>query len=290
MAAAWAAPSAAQSSVLQANAQCSVSTAAGSFTCTPAIGNSSEAISSSTSTSSTYQGSEFVGEGRASVAVGAVANYGSLGVGIVGVAQSFAPPGNPFISTETEARANGSAEAAYTDWFVVSGATPGSFITIAYSVDVHGSVLSTQDRGGYTESNLRSDWTFGSMRGCWSTNLADTCLRDSISGTFEAVAGELNRVGMVLSAHGSAFTLGARDPDTLEWRNTSASLSVSFEDTLLSYFAPLEPSISLSFLSGHNYSPVAAIPEPETYAMMLAGLGMLAFWGRRRKPDRGLSA
>jgi hypothetical protein len=29
---------------------------------------------------------------------------------------------------------------------------------------------------------------------------------------------------------------------------------------------------------------VAPIPEPETYAMLLAGLGMMAFLARRRRP------
>jgi hypothetical protein len=45
---------------------------------------------------------------------------------------------------------------------------------------------------------------------------------------------------------------------------------------------------SLGFtVSGSNNpvvpSSVAAVPEPETYAMMLAGLGALGFLGRRRK-------
>jgi hypothetical protein len=30
-------------------------------------------------------------------------------------------------------------------------------------------------------------------------------------------------------------------------------------------------------------SQVAAVPEPETYAMMLAGLGLIGFAARRRK-------
>lgn len=30
---------------------------------------------------------------------------------------------------------------------------------------------------------------------------------------------------------------------------------------------------------------VSAVPEPETYAMLLAGLGMIGFMARRRKND-----
>lgn len=32
------------------------------------------------------------------------------------------------------------------------------------------------------------------------------------------------------------------------------------------------------------YSEIAAIPEPETYAMLIAGLGMMGAWVRRRNP------
>jgi hypothetical protein len=35
--------------------------------------------------------------------------------------------------------------------------------------------------------------------------------------------------------------------------------------------------------SGTNYVFTAAVPEPETYAMLLAGLGLIAGMARRRK-------
>ena len=35
-----------------------------------------------------------------------------------------------------------------------------------------------------------------------------------------------------------------------------------------------------------TFNQVAAIPEPETYALLLAGLGMLGFMGRRRLNNR----
>lgn len=38
-----------------------------------------------------------------------------------------------------------------------------------------------------------------------------------------------------------------------------------------------------SFAGTLNASPTAPIPEPETYAMMLAGLGLMGFVARRRK-------
>jgi hypothetical protein len=40
------------------------------------------------------------------------------------------------------------------------------------------------------------------------------------------------------------------------------------------------------WLDASNTLHVAAIPEPETYALMLAGLGMLGFMGRRRLNNR----
>jgi len=41
-----------------------------------------------------------------------------------------------------------------------------------------------------------------------------------------------------------------------------------------------------TFSDAHNTFQVTAVPEPETYAMLLAGLGVMSFCGRRRKAKR----
>lgn len=41
----------------------------------------------------------------------------------------------------------------------------------------------------------------------------------------------------------------------------------------------------LNVSSATGSGPISPIPEPETYALMIAGLGLLGFVARRRKPD-----
>ncbi len=62
------------------------------------------------------------------------------------------------------------------------------------------------------------------------------------------------------------------------FQNTTSNFSVSFASPL-TVSAVLLPSGKL-----YDDVSVAAVPEPETYAMMLGGLGLLGFMARRRKP------
>jgi PEP-CTERM motif len=72
----------------------------------------------------------------------------------------------------------------------------------------------------------------------------------------------------------------------------SAIAAQNSSDPSLSPNLTIDPSITLTNLysgvtvlsaSGYNYSGVAAVPEPETYAMLMAGLGVLGLMARRRK-------
>lgn len=57
-------------------------------------------------------------------------------------------------------------------------------------------------------------------------------------------------------------------------------MSIDAFNSFHSELASLDPSVTLTSEAGRS---VAAIPEPETYAMLVAGLGLLGFAARRRK-------
>jgi len=49
------------------------------------------------------------------------------------------------------------------------------------------------------------------------------------------------------------------------------------------YFDFQEPGVYFNSVSGHDYSSAAAVPEADTWAMLLAGLSLVGFMAKRRK-------
>jgi hypothetical protein len=77
---------------------------------------------------------------------------------------------------------------------------------------------------------------------------------------------------------GNSLQTGAMDVWTLSSDNlTAGNYYVLVSGNLVS-------DTSASFGGAVMLSPMAPVPEPETYGMMLAGLGVLGFLARRRKP------
>lgn len=140
---------------------------------------------------------------------------------------------------------------------------------------------------------------------------------DTIAGSFDGTAnGDLisGLSNISLSFNGSAFpgTVSGYSyvTDTGDWVAGNAVASLDGAKNNFGFFSgdPINGPFSHAFMyipwasysadyvqllypGGDNYAPaelhanwqIAAVPEPETYAMFLAGLGAIGFAARRRK-------
>ena len=107
------------------------------------------------------------------------------------------------------------------------------------------------------------------------TGFGGTLLSDTFGLTFSNVKLDGNSFGSSLAGGKvwsitSGSTLGSHTL-SFDYTGTGSVDTSSFGFTVQGSTAPVVPTT------------VAAVPEPETYAMMLAGLGALGFLGRRRK-------
>ncbi|WP_086146580.1 PEP-CTERM sorting domain-containing protein [Janthinobacterium sp. GW458P] len=86
----------------------------------------------------------------------------------------------------------------------------------------------------------------------------------------------------------SVYTPGSTANFSITLSNVAVGANTVGVSTYFGYGAATAQSASnqygnYSTFTGTFASPVAAVPEPETYAMMLAGLGLVGFMARRRK-------
>jgi hypothetical protein len=76
-----------------------------------------------------------------------------------------------------------------------------------------------------------------------------------------------NRSGYFTDSNGQLTSWGS-----LGWHNGTDQTVIDASNTLRVYMTPLTQGLELAALSGHTY----AVPEPSTYALLLAGLLTLA--------------
>ncbi|MET3130674.1 hypothetical protein AAKU55_000932 [Oxalobacteraceae bacterium GrIS 1.11] len=133
--------------------------------------------------------------------------------------------------------------------------------------------------GDKFKNNLKNDvfgdhFTFTTT----GTNKLDLILTSTSSSALNG----LNITGLglytsagLLAAGGTRVTSGALDKWTLSDANLTAG----------SYFFKVSGNVvsNTGGAFGANGTLISAVPEPETYAMMLAGFGLLGFMARRRK-------
>lgn len=94
----------------------------------------------------------------------------------------------------------------------------------------------------------------------------------------------LSAIGLRDDGHNTSFSSGSKFDysfDNLNWTSANLTSSVALnhtgQDFYIRYGATNGAQFYLSSMT------VAAVPEPETYAMLTAGLGVIGFMSRRRK-------
>lgn len=113
-----------------------------------------------------------------------------------------------------------------------------------------------------------------------TSGLFDVYLRIATLGTAPIATALLNGVSATITTT-NVGSLGGFGGEELEsywkWSDVSGSALYTFQ------FGASGSSLSLDQLALATVAvPIAAVPEPETYGMMLAGLGLMGFVARRR--------
>ena len=107
-----------------------------------------------------------------------------------------------------------------------------------------------------------------------TSGVFDVYLRAAAQGNLLSSTATLNGVSATSTlAYASAASQGAEQEVFWKWSNVSAASLYTFN------FSGSAPHVLLDQLS---LATVTAVPEPETYAMMVAGLGLVGFMSRKR--------
>jgi len=145
--------------------------------------------------------------------------------------------------------------------FFYEGGIPGSVTTVYYAFD-WAITSNVQGTGALMDYEIHGD----SIAGIQQNNQQPQNLSGSFSGSFDL--GDC-AVGLSTTGWGCNFTrfsFGTMNPS-----GSSSGGGTSNFDVAFTFSAAPITSV-----------PITSVPEPETYAMMLAGVGMFGFMTRRR--------
>lgn len=197
------------------------------------------------------------------------ADFGNLGV------YALASTSNPAGSADSAVRQSASTgSSSWRDSATVAGLDQFTLVDIQVNVVVYVAAFSiATSSNANTQAGL--DFTAHNNRWCVATMVALCPV-----GTGPLVVGR-NELSFVVQAYGgSTLTIGAdmsASTVVATYSPTTAFASTALVDALNSahsYYTVLTPGATLNWASGHDYN-LPAVPEPATWATLLAGLGVL---------------
>jgi len=228
----------------------------------------------------------------------AKANYGSLGISAAVSLQRTEVLPDPFSLRDARTTAVVATAISHWDDRVTISGTPGAFadVQVNYVFDIHSfnaTALASGFAFGFGIIELQSTSQPGGM--AWCVDIAgtggDPC---GFPGTYTRLTVGTNLISFTTQmAVGVSIPwqvnlsgqVGVQPIDYFDIRAADASAAFDALNTVDSYFTVLTPGATMQWDSGHDYSlpSPAAVPEPEIYAMLGVGLGLMGWVRRRRK-------
>lgn len=146
--------------------------------------------------------------------------------------------------------------------------------------------LTAQSGSKFLDLTGRSDWQYGAIYQTFDTVAGTTYQVNFSQGYSSTWSSASARPNLYVVAKDGATIVDDLDPAWAGFTSTSAGWTQRTYN-----FTAASGTTTLFFAGGYdaaNYVgldnvSVTAVPEPESYAMMLAGLGALGFMARRRK-------
>lgn len=188
----------------------------------------------------------------------------------------------PLAHASSELIVNGgfeSAANAFSGNFVTLGSGLDGWTINAGTVDLIHSYW--QPAGGSYSLDLNGG-SAGTISQSFATTVGGTYnVSFSLAGNHDGGGDKTITVG-VTDPHSFSFALAGSSRSAMGWQTESFSFVATSALSTLTFAG--NPANTYYGAALDNVSVTAAVPEPETYAMLLAGLGLVGAIARRRRP------